>query len=111
MKTLKTIGLVLFLLFLSTSFIKNLIDYSSKKAFYENYRTKYETEKKRNIELKTALLKKSDLGEIEKIIRNKLGLLRPDEVVVVMPRPTPSPVIITPTLGPSWRQWVDIYTH
>jgi len=111
MKTVKTIGLVLFLLFLTTSFVKNLIDYNSKKAFYENYRTKYETEKKRNIELKTALLKKSDLGEIEKIIRNKLGLLRPDEVAVVMPRPTPSPVIITLTPAPSWRQWLKVYVH
>lgn len=111
MKTVKTIGLIFFLLFLTTSFVKNLVDYSSKKAFYENYRTKYETEKKRNIELKTALLKKSDLGEIEKIIRNKLGLLRSDEVAVVMPRPTPSPVVISPTIAPNWKQWVDVYVH
>ena len=111
MKTLRTIGLILLLIFLSSSLIKNLIDYQSKKAFYESYKDQYESEKKRNLALKTALLKKSDLNEIEKTIRNKLGLLKPDEVAIILPQPTPEPTVLVPTPGPNWKQWMNLYIH
>ncbi len=111
MKSLRTIGIVLLLLFLITSFIKNFLDYQNKKAFFENYKKQYETEKKRSLELKTALLKKSDLNEIEKIIRNKLNLVKPGELTVILPQPTPTLIIITPTPAPNWRQWADLYIH
>ena len=111
MKALKTIGIILLLLFLSSSLIKNIVDYRSKQGFYEDYKKHYEEEKHRNAELKTALLKKNDLNEIEKIIRNKLNLLRPGETSVILPSPTPVPVIITPTPPPNWKQWTNLYLH
>lgn len=109
MKTIRNVALVIFFFFLLSSFVKNFLDYQNKKAFHDNYKNQYEEEKKRQLELKTELLKKSDLNEVEKIIRNKLGLLKPGEVAVILPQPTPSPVIVTPTPKPNWQQWVDLY--
>ncbi len=85
------------------------MDYQKKLAFYQGYREDYEKEKKRNISYKTELLKKSDPYEIEKTIRNKLNLLKPDEIAIIMKQPTPTPVIISPTPLPNYLQWWQIF--
>ena len=83
--------------------------YRNKVAFYQNYLNDYEKEKRRNVELKTELLKKSDPNEIEKTIRNKLNLLKPDEVAIILKQPSPTPVIITPTPLPNYLQWWEVF--
>lgn len=109
MKILRKIVFFLLLLFFFSSLTKNLFDYRSKMSFYQNYLKDYEKEKKRSVELKTQLLKKSDPNEIEKTIRNKLNLLRPDEVAIILQQPTPAPTIATPTPLPNWIQWKEIF--
>lgn len=106
---LKRIIYFLLLLFFLSSLTKNLFDYRKKVQFYEEYKNEYEAEKKKNRELKTAILKKSDFSEIEKTIRNKLNLLKPNEIAVILPQPTPKPVIITPTPLPNYLQWVEVF--
>lgn len=109
MKFLRKIVFFLLLLFFFSSLTKNLFDYGKKLSFFEDFRKEYEKEKKRNIELKTQLLKKSDPNEIEKTIRNKLNLLRPDEVVIILKQPTPTPTVITPTPLPNYLQWLKVF--
>lgn len=109
MKILRKIVFFLLLLFFFSSLTKNLFDYKSKLSFYQSYLKDYEKEKKRNVELKTQLLKKSDPNEIEKTIRNKLNLLKPDEVALMLPQLTPTPVLITPTPLPNYLQWWKVF--
>lgn len=77
--------------------------------FYESFKTKYESEKKRNITLKTTILKESDRNELEKTIRNKLNLIQPGEKLIILPQATPTPFVPTPTPAPNWIQWKDVF--
>jgi len=99
--------IIFFLLFSSS--IKNLINYQNAQKFYQKYKENFEKEKKKNQMLKTQLLKKTSLFEVEKIIRNQLNLLQPDEVVVLIPTPT---IFLTPTPTlslPNWKKWLYLY--
>ena len=109
MKLVRKIIIFLLLLFFFSALTKNLFDYRSKLAFYDSYLKDYEEEKKKNIELKTELLKKSDPNELEKTIRNKLNLLQPDEIAIILKQPTPTPVVITPTPLPNYLQWWNVF--
>ena len=109
MKLVRKIFVFLLLLFFFSSLTKNFLDYRNKVSFYESYLKDYEKEKKRNVELKTELLKKSDPNEIEKTIRNKLNLLKPDEVAIILKQPSPTPVVITPTPLPNYLQWWEVF--
>ncbi len=109
MKILRNIIFFLLILFFFSSLTKNLFDYRKKLVFYEDFRNDHEKEKKRNTELKTMVLKKSDPNEIEKTIRDKLNLLKPDEVAIILKQPTPTPNIITPTPLPNYLQWWQIF--
>jgi len=86
-----------------------LFDYRNKLQFYQQYKGEYDKEKKANITLKTEVLKKTSNTELEKTIRNKLNLLRPDEVAVMLPSPTPIPIISIPIPLPVWKQWWKLF--
>lgn len=105
MKLIKKIVIFLLLVFFFSSLSKNLLDYGKKIQFYQDFKDNYDKEKKRNMELKTDILKESDPTEIEKTIRNKLNLLKPDEVAIILPQPTPTPILITPTPIPNYLKW------
>lgn len=109
MRLLRKIVFFLLILFFFSSLTKNLLDYRKKLTFYQGYREDYEKEKKLNISYKTELLKKSDPYEIEKTIRNKLNLLKPDEVAIIMKQPTPTPHLLTPTPLPNYIQWRNVF--
>lgn len=109
MKYIRYLILFIILFFLSSSLIKNILDYQKKYEFYQGYKTDYEKEKKNNIALKTEIRKKDSAIELEKTIRNDLNLLRPNETAIMIPTPTPSPVVITPTPAPNWKQWMDLF--
>lgn len=105
MKLIRNIILVCFILFLFSSLVRNLFDYRNKLRFYDEYKKEYEKEKKQNTALKTEILKKTSQSELEKTIRNKLNLLKPDEVAVIFPSPTPIPITPALTPLPNWMQW------
>ena|SRR3990167_4931745 len=109
MKLVRKIFVFLLLLFFFSSLTKNFLDYRNKVSFYESYLKDYEKEKKRNVELKTKFLKKSDPNEIEKTIRNKLNLLKPNEVAIILKQPSPTPIVITPTPLPNYLQWWEVF--
>lgn len=106
---LKKIFIIALFIFLLYSLLPNLLNYKNKIQFYEQIKKDYEEEKKKNIELKTQIIKKKSVDEIEKTIRNKLNLSKENEVVVIIPSPTkkltPSP---TPVLK-NWQKWWQIF--
>ncbi|NTU47164.1 hypothetical protein HGA88_06065 [Candidatus Roizmanbacteria bacterium] len=109
MNRVKKIILISLLFFFLSSFTKSFIEYRKNVTFYEGYKKEYEQEKKRNDELKTEILKKNDPHQIEKTIRNKLNLLKENEVTVLVPNPTLSPPQPTPTTAPVYHQWITTF--
>lgn len=109
MKQIKGMLAVFLIVFLLFSLLKNIFNYKDKMQFYQDYKQDYDAERKKNIELKTEIVKKKSVAEVEKTIRNDLNLLKTDEVALILPSPTPTPVRITPTPAPNWKQWLDLF--
>lgn len=101
--------MVFLVVFFLISLTRNLTEYRKNLAFYSGFKQKYEEEKKRNTSLKTQALKKSDPNEIEKTIRNKLNLAKPNEITIMIQDPTPTPIpTITPDIPP-YKQWYTVF--
>ena len=96
-------------LFFLTALSKSIFEYRNNLSFYQQYKQDFEEEKKRNIELKTQLVKTEDSFEFEKTVRNKLNLHKQDEVMVVIPNPTPTVLSPTPTVVPNYMKWLDAF--
>ncbi len=105
MQLIKKIIGVIFVIFLFFSLVKNIFNYTSKNQFYQDYKNDYEKENKKNIELKTEIVKKESVAEVEKTIRNKLNLLKENEVAIILPVPTLTIITPTPTPAPNYIQW------
>jgi len=101
----KRILYIIIVLFLFFSLTKNLFDYGSTAQFYEGYKKDFEEQKKRNLELKTNILRSKDPNELEKTIRNKLNLTKEGEIAIIVPEPTKSARVLTPTPAPFYQQW------
>lgn len=106
MKLLKKLGIAIFLVFLFFSLTKNIFDYKKTLEFYDSFKKDYEEERKKKISLQTKILKSRDVNEIEKTIRNKLNLLKPGEIAIIIPSPTVTPTPI-PTPKPLLFKWLD----
>jgi cell division protein FtsB len=109
MKFIKNIIFIFLLLFLFSSLLRNLFSYKSKLDFYEQFKQNFEKEKKRNIQLKTEVVRKKSIEEIEKIIRNDLNLLKDNEIALIIPSPPMILISPTPTPAPNWKQWWVVY--
>jgi len=109
MKLIKNTVFIFLLIFLFSSLLTNLFSYKSKLDFYQQFKQNFEKEKKRNIELKTEVVRKKNTEEIEKIIRNDLNILKDNEIALIIPSPAKTPVSVTPTPLPNWKQWWELY--
>jgi cell division protein FtsB len=109
MVILKKIFFVLLIIFLFSSLFPNLINYKSKLSFYQQTKDDYEKEKKKQIELKTEIVKKKSVDEVEKTIRNKLNLLKENEVALIIPSPIQSPQATPTPILANWEQWWRVF--
>lgn len=109
MKLLKQIILVIIVVFLFFSLTKNIFDYKNTLDFYQGFKKGYEKERQENVTLRTQVLKNRDQREVEKTIRNKLNLLKPGEIAVIIPNPTPTPVISKATPESVYKQWFHAF--
>lgn len=109
MNLLKKIIFGIIIVFIFFSLTKNIFDYKKTVDFYQSFKKDYEREKKDNVTLRTNVLKNRDQREIEKTIRNKLNLLKPGEIAVIIPNPTPTPVVVKPTPEPVFMQWFHTF--
>jgi len=103
----KRIFTIIILTFLFFSLTKNIFDYKKTISFYQGFKQEYEKEKKRKIELKTNILKSKDPYEIEKILRNKLNLLKEGEIAIIIPDPIPTPKQRKQPSKPIFKQWME----
>ena len=108
MFTVKRIILGLLVLFFLSSLTRNFFEYRRNLEFYESYKEDYLAEKQRNTELKTKLVKSKDPYEIEQTIRNQLNMVKDEEVAILLPEPSPTPILVSPTPVPPYKQWVDV---
>ena len=105
MPPVKRIVIILLAIFFITSLSKNLLEYRKNISFYEDYRSEYLKEKKRNEE---SYVKTQDTYEFEKTVRNKLNLHKENEVVLIIPEPTPTTFVPSATPMPNYKQWADV---
>lgn len=103
----KSLGLLL-ALGLIISLTKNIVDYRKKVAFYNTYQEEYQKQAKRGVELRGEIAKNNDYYRLEVKIRQNLNLLKPDEVAVILPKPTITPVPTPNPLKPPYKQWVEL---
>jgi len=106
---IKRLFLLILLVFLVFSLLKNGFEYQRNMQFYKGYKEDLNAQVKKNLQLKTERLQKTSMGEVEKTIRNKLGLLRPGEVSVIIPLPTPSPTPIAQAPRAVYQQWLNTF--
>lgn len=105
MPRVKSLILILILSFSALSLVQAVTQFSKNTAFYNEYKNEYESEFKRNLELKTKMKTLQDVDEFEKIARDKLNLTRKNEYIIVIPEPTPTKFVPTPTKVPNYRLW------
>lgn len=109
MKLAKRILYTIIVLFLFFSLTKNLFDYGNSVQFYESYKKDYEEQKKKNLTIKTNILKSKDPNELERTIRNKLNLTKEGEVAIIVPEPTVVPTTPTPLPLPNYQRWWNVF--
>ena len=109
MDTIRKTLLFLVVLFLFFSLSKNIFDYRKTLNFYDSFKNDYEKEKKNNITLRTEILKNNDPNELEKTIRDKLNLLKDNEIAVIIPQPTATPEPPKKPVLPIYQQWFQVF--
>ncbi|MBI2051602.1 septum formation initiator family protein [Candidatus Roizmanbacteria bacterium] len=109
MRAVKTLLFSVLVVFLFFSLTKNLFDYKKTLDFYKSFQEEFEKEKKTNVSLKTKTLKNSAPSELEKTIRNKLNLLKKNELAIIIPKPTPTPAAVAAKPQPAYVQWWRLF--
>lgn len=106
LKNLLGVAIIVFLFF---SLTKTITDYQQTVQTHAEYKQELEQAKHQNIKLKTNIIKSSDEYEQEKIMRNQLGLQKPEETTIIVPPPTATPMPPTPTPAPNYVQWYRLF--
>jgi cell division protein FtsB len=105
----KNVFILLLGLFLLSSLIKSYSEYRKNVSFYNKYQADYQKELQNNTHLKTQIVKATDSAEVEKTIRNKLNLLKENEVAIIVPTPTSVPTTPTPAPQAVYKQWLNLF--
>ncbi|KKQ26158.1 MAG: hypothetical protein US40_C0003G0010 [Candidatus Roizmanbacteria bacterium GW2011_GWC2_37_13] len=109
MEIIKKLFFALLIIFLFSSLAPNVFNYRNKLTFYQQTKKDLEEEEKRSIELKTEIVKKKSADEVEKTIRNKLNLLKKNEIALIVPSPSLFPKVTpTPVLA-NWQMWWQVF--
>lgn len=101
--------IVVFFIFLLFALSKNIVDYRRNIKLHETLKKEYDNKKKENIKLKTNVLRYNDPDELEKTIRNKLNMVKEDEVAVIIAKPSPTPQPLAPTPQQPYKQWLRTF--
>lgn len=109
MRALRRIVVFIIFIFLTYSLVKNLAEFRKNLQFYDNYQNQLKDAEAEKARLTTQKTLKTSPRSIEKTIRNQLGLLKDNEVAVIVPPPSPTPTpVITPPL-PVPQQWWNTF--
>lgn len=106
--TIKQTILILFLLSLIVSLVKNILDYYKKNEFFSQFEQTIRTLEKENKEISDEIEKNRLQFSYEEVLRNKMNMTKPGEYVILLPPEKPSEVTPTPTIS-TQRQWLNLY--
>jgi cell division protein FtsB len=109
---------IFILLLLAFSFVKNVVKMRGVKTRIESERLEVEKLKRENEELAKNLTKVKSQEYVEKQLRDKLGLAKEGETVVVLPdedilrKLAPSlPVEEDYLPDPTWKKWLKLFSQ
>jgi len=114
----KIIGIVTWILivFLLVSTVKNLQKVAGIRSAVQAEKAKVEKMKQTNAELEAQISEIQSPEFIEGQIRNKLGLVKPGEAIVVLPdadtlrKLAPQmPVEVETLPDPNWKKWIHLF--
>lgn len=106
---MRKIVFIIVLFFLVISLIRNVADYQRNISFYDQTRSNYDKALLENKQLKVNKQAGSSPFEVEKNLRNKQNLLRNDEIIVIIPSPSPIPTPFVRPTEPAARQWIRLF--
>ena len=106
---MRKIAFCIVLFFLVISLIRNVIDYQRNMSFYNQTKNNFDKAQLENKVLKVQKQSDSSPFEVEKNLRNKQNLLRENEIIVIIPSPSPLPTpFVRPTKAPI-KQWIELF--
>jgi hypothetical protein len=106
---MRKVAFLVVFFFLVISFVRNVFDYQRNLSFYDQTKENFTKALLKNKNLKVQKRADSSPFEIEKSLRNKQNMLRKDEIIVIVPSPSPIPTpIIRPTEAP-YKQWINLF--
>ncbi len=106
---MRKVVFIIVLLFLVISLIRNTADYQRNLSFYDQTKDNFEKSLLENKEMKVQKQAGSSPFEVEKSLRNKQNLLRQNEIIIIIPSPSPFPTpFVRPTEYPL-RQWMRLF--
>ncbi len=109
-------GMVVIVLFFAISLVRNVARVSKVKQDITNSQLRIENLRQENEELKEKIAEAQSQTFIEKQMRDKLGLAKEGEVVIVLPEPEilrmlapqiPEEEEALP--DPNWRKWYKLF--
>lgn len=109
---IKKIVLFFLFFFIVFSLTKNIFDYKNKISFFQQLKSEFVNETEKNKKLKAELAKTNDYYYLEKNIREKLNLVKPNEIVVILPKTEPQKVKNKETIRkPTYTQWLELFLN
>lgn len=112
----RSIYLVIILIGLIISFglVRNLYSIYQNSKFQEQAVRKLEKLRAENTRLKEEVVTSQEQSFIEREARERLGLVKPGEVVVILPTakevsPSAQSLTEVKTSRPIWQQWVGLF--
>jgi hypothetical protein len=106
---MRKIAFLIVLFFLLISLARNVFDYQRNISFYEETKINFEKATLKNKELILHKQANSSPFEVEKNLRNKQNLLRKNEIIVIIPSPSPIPIQAARLSEPPYRQWIRLF--
>lgn len=88
---------------------RSIFDYHDKLNFYKAYQDQYNQALQKRLKLKSEIAKAADYYVVERSIREKLNLLQPDEMTIILPQPTVNPTPMPEVKKPALKQWVELF--
>ncbi len=108
-RTIQGTIFLLIALFLGLSLTRNIFSYKDKIGFYNEIKADHDKEKALNKKLKSDLKKSSDYYFVERQIRDKLNLIKEDEIAIIIPEITPSPTPTPIIEKEPYQEWFELY--
>jgi len=106
---IKNVVIVILITILIYSLSRTILDYKKKFSFFEQYKIERQEQINKNKKLKSEVLKNQDYHTVEKNIRQKLNLLRPNEIAIILPKITPTPSPAPKIKKPPYQQWWELF--